>query len=96
MTTPKLREGAHSLLLNMSKEAQKDHAELLSIVRNGIGQFTQIDTERTLFLTGAYWALNNLHKLLEPINWGETHADAHKIVDSIIDKRVAIVELEND
>lgn len=83
MTTPKLRDEAPGILSIRAVQYATDDSDY------------DIEAEQA-FLDGAFWTLSNLHLLLEPINWGETHADAHKIVDSIIDKRVAIVEVEGE
>lgn len=96
MTTPKLREGVYELMLSKSKELTEDSNELISGVNWKDECFTPNDLQQVGFIVGANWALRNLHKLLEPIDWGKTHADAYILVDSFIDKRVAIVEVEDE
>jgi hypothetical protein len=73
MTQPKLREGAMKL-----------------VARKAVAYVDGDNTEDSLPIEGAYldgaaWALNNLHKLLEP-----------REAPLVNGKRVAIVEVEGE
>ncbi len=72
MTQPKLRDGVPGILSIRAVEYATDDSVY------------DIEAEQA-FMDGAYWALANLHLLLEP-----------RDVPIINGKRVAIVEAENE
>lgn len=64
MTQPKLREGAEELITSWAVEFAKD----IDVMRDRGNTYND-------FCCGVDWALNNLHKLLEPTSWKGSFVD---------------------